>query len=313
MIKEITYPCKIDNSDQPAMFFQASGNEPRPLLVALHTWSYDHTSGFEEFLRFVRKKNWHLIFPKFRGPNWTSEACGSEYVVSDIEDAVRFVKGNYPVDNDKVYLCGGSGGGYAALLMAGRRPDLWSAVSAWCPCADLVRWYQEGKVLGTEYPEHIATACGGSPELSEKAYAEALRRSATTWLVNAANCCTVDISTGIHDGHTGSVPVSQAVRCFNILAGESDRISEADMDFINKNEKIPAELLFHGEDPSFGERTIYLRRQSNRARLTLFEGGHEILFFPACQWLERQSRANGPDWSPVPEVMEPNGQTALSR
>ena len=42
-VKEITYPCKFDGSQQPAMFYQAKGPGPRPLLVALHTWSGDHT------------------------------------------------------------------------------------------------------------------------------------------------------------------------------------------------------------------------------------------------------------------------------
>ena len=31
--------------------------------------------------------------------------------------------------------------------------------------------------------------------------------------------CPLDINTGIHDGHTGSVPVSHAVRGFNAAAG----------------------------------------------------------------------------------------------
>ena len=49
MIHEITYPCKIDNSMQPAMFYQAVSPEPRPLLVALHTWSFDHSHGFKNY------------------------------------------------------------------------------------------------------------------------------------------------------------------------------------------------------------------------------------------------------------------------
>lgn len=309
MLEEITYPCKIDHSQQPAMFMRAKGEEPRPLLVALHTWSMNYTDSYMGYADYCEKNNWNLIYPQFRGPNWTPDACGSDFVVSDLEDAVSYMKTVTNVDPNRIYLNGGSGGGHCTLLMAGRRPDLWTAVSAWCPISDVAAWHKE--CLNTRhhgYSEHIELACGGSPSSSATAAREALLRSPLTWLQNARNL-PVDINTGIHDGHTGSVPVSQAIRAFNVLANPEDQISEEDIEFIVQNEAIPQHLGNAEQDPSYMGRKIHLRRQSNNVRLTLFEGGHDRLTPTGENWLARQIRGKATDWGPGCAVVA-NGKNA---
>ena len=298
-VQDILYPCKIDQSMQEAKFFQASGSEPRPLVVCLHTWSGDHRqTSFKNYARLARIGNWHMIFPKFRGPNWLPEGCGSEMVVSDLEDAVAYVKSIAPVDPARVYLTGGSGGGHCSLLMAGRRPDLWAAVSSWCPISDIARWHVESRMRKSAYADHIEAACGGNPSESPAALQEARRRSPLTWLTNAAGVVTIDIGTGIHDGHTGSVPVGQAIRAYNVLAAPEDRISEEDIAFIEEKEQIPAHLAAQADDPAYGQHKVHLRRQSRSVRLTLFEGGHDMVTEAAFEWLGRQRIGRTPDWSP---------------
>jgi hypothetical protein len=127
---------------------------------------------------------------------------------------------------------------------------------------------------------------------------EARKRSPLAWLDNAADALPVDIGTGIHDGHTGSVPVSQAVNAFNLLAEPQDRISDEDIAYIVEKEAIPAHLQGTFDDPVFGTHTIHFRRQSKKARLTLFEGGHDILCDAAFSWLSKQCKGKTPDWSP---------------
>ena len=185
-LKEITYHCKFDNSLQPAMFQAAESDAPRPLVVALHTWSFDHSANCEAYRAAAEKHNWHLIFPEFRGPNWKSEGCGSDMVVSDLEDAVAYMKSVCNVDPARVYLTGGSGGGHCSLLLAGRRPDLWTAVSSWCPISDLAAWHAQ--CCGTPhegYASHIEDACGGNPAESGAATLQCQIRSPLTWLANA--------------------------------------------------------------------------------------------------------------------------------
>lgn len=297
-MKEITIISKLDGTPQPALIQIARGSEPRPLLVALHTWSSNYKLHSESFSKLCREKNWHLIHPQFRGPNWHPDACGSDLVVSDIEDAVDYMRKNYSVDPKKVYLLGGSGGGHCALLMAGRRPDLWSAVSAWCPISDIALWHKQCKAGRKKYDEHIEAACGGDPAAVPSAMREALIRSPKSWLPNAVNNLPVDISTGIHDGHTGSVPVGHAIRAYNLLAAEADRISEADIEYIEKFRRVPEHLAAKESDPAYGEYTVYLRKVSNLVRLTLFEGGHNIFPEISGDWLERQSSGTVPDFAP---------------
>ena len=297
-VQEILYPCKFDSTSQPAKFFQASGPGSHPLVVCLHTWSGDHTQEtFKRFAELAEIRNWHMIFPKFRGPNWLPDGCGSDLVVSDLEDAVAYVKEIADVDHSRVYLTGGSGGGHCSLLMAGRRPDLWTAVSAWCPISDVALWHRQSRERSSGYADHIESACGGNPAESENALKEAKTRSPITWLSNAAGYLPVDIATGIHDGHTGSVPVGQAIRAYNILAAPEDRISEVDIAFIESEEKIPAHLAAQEGDPAYGKYTVHLRKQSRKVRLTLFEGGHDMLSQTAFDWLARQVAGHAPDWA----------------
>ena len=209
---EVSFVSKLDETLQPALFMPATGDEPRPLVVALHTWSADLTQSWEHFRARCEQRNWHCIYPLFRGPNWNRKACGSDLVVSDIESAVEYVKNTCKVDESRIYLIGGSGGGHASLLMAGRTPQIWAAVSAWCPISDIAKWHAECKNAGLNYYEHIETACDGDPQTSSSAAAQAKRRSPLTYLASAAGKTIVDIGTGIHDGHRGSVPVGHALR-----------------------------------------------------------------------------------------------------
>jgi len=301
-LREITYLSAIDNSMQPALILPADSSEPRPLAVCLHTWSYRYDSGFhEQFEERCRARDWHFIFPHFRGPNWNPEGCGSDLVVSDLVCAVKYMQTNYNVDASRIYLVGGSGGGHASLLMAARHPELWTAVSSWCPISDIAAWYTQSKDRKTDptvrgYDDHIFDACGGDPIADPEAAAQAKHRSPITWLSNARGNVILDIGTGIHDGHTGSVPISQTILAFNEVADPADRICQEDIDYMVKTEQVPVHLQFDGEDPAYGPYKVLLRRVSGKVRLTLFEGGHDLVPGPAFGFLENQVRGKDPVW-----------------
>ncbi|NLZ64257.1 MAG: prolyl oligopeptidase family serine peptidase [Lentisphaerae bacterium] len=297
-LKDIVYPCQFDGTRQSAYCLPATGTAPRPLLVALHTWSCTYTAFNQNYEKFCRLFNWHLIHPDFRGENWRPQGCGSEAAVSDIVDAVTYMQQHYAVDAKRIYLAGGSGGGHATLLLAGRHPELWAAASAWCPISDVLAWHRQ--CLGTRffrYAEHIVQACGGDPQESAAARQQAIARSPLTYLANA-NTLPLDISAGIHDGHSGSVPVSQSIAAYNCLAAPEDRIAEADCQYITEQEMIPAHLQAAGlsPDPSYGQSEVLFRRQSRNVRLTIFAGGHELLHWPLFSWLSRQERGRAADW-----------------
>jgi hypothetical protein len=210
-------------------------------------------------------------------------------VVRDILDAVAYAKTQAKIDPARVYLVGASGGGYTALLMVGRSPETWAGASAWVPIVDLKAWYDQCRAAGRRYYRDIAASCGGAPGDSDAVDEQYRKRSPITWLA-AAKEVPLDINAGIRDGHDGSVPVSHALRAFNAVADEKDRITDAEQEYMDKYAAVPYRLRESVEDPSYGSKYPMLRRYSGNARLTVFKGGHEIIQSAALAWLARLDR-----------------------
>ena len=291
-IREIKYPSKADDSKQPALFYAPTvRGEPRPLLVGLHSWSSDYKQTMSvPYSKWCIEKKWNFIHPNFRGPNRRPEATGSELVVQDILSAVDYAKKNGAVDERRIYLVGASGGGYAALLMAGRAPELWAGVSAWVPISDLAKWHAETTKRKLKYAREIELSIGGKPLPGTKAAVEAKKRSAITYLARAKGMA-LDINAGINDGHNGSVPINHSLEAFNVLAVEKDRIGTKEISEFVKTAKVPAALK--GQelvDATYGKKVVLFRRKSGTARVTIFQGGHELISEAALQWLAKQKR-----------------------
>jgi acetyl esterase/lipase len=126
----VLWPADVDTTD-----------DPRPLVVTLHSWSANVEQRNIALERLALERGWLVLAPDFRGVNDRPEACGSPLAQQDILDAVAWMQENYRVDSSRIYLTGSSGGGHMTLLMAGRHPERWSAVSAWVPITDLAAWH----------------------------------------------------------------------------------------------------------------------------------------------------------------------------
>ncbi len=290
-VRDIRYPSKADNTDQPAMWYASGSKEKRPLLVALHTWSGDYKQVTSApYARWCIERDWVMIHPNFRGPNRTPEAMGSELAVQDILSAVDYAKANAAIDETRIYLVGVSGGGYGSLLLAGRAPELWAAVSAWVPISDIKAWHEECTDAKRKYAKDIELAVGGVPTPGSAVEEECRKRSALTYLPHARGV-TLDINAGIHDGHSGSVPVSHTLNAFNVVANEADRLTEKQIDAITAKQKLPRKLAAEAEeDADYGRKEVLFRRKSGNARVTIFEGGHEIVYEAALKWLAKQRK-----------------------
>lgn len=295
-IREIKYNSSLDNTAQPAMFYNAEAGTVAPLLVGLHTWGGDYTQNCEPYTRWCMQNKWNFIHPHFRGPNRTPEAMGSELVVQDIADAVKYALNNGKIDEQRIYLIGGSGGGYAALLMAGRHPEIWAGVSAWCSITDIKAWHAESRLRQSGYDMDIEKSCGGDPAADKRAGAEAVKRSACAYL-SKARTVNLDINAGIHDGHTGSVPVSHSLLAFNLAAMPEDAISRADINYIVNNQAIPERFGIPAEDPLYGKNKVLFRKTSGNARITIFDGSHDLIPAPGLTWLESRRKGKPPVWN----------------
>lgn len=301
-VLDIRYPSAADDSQQPALFWKPDDGDDktkRPLLVALHTWSSDYlqAGGEAKYAEWCQLAGWVFIHPNFRGPNSTPEALGSELAVADILSAVDYAKNNANIDESRIYCIGVSGGGHASLLMAGRAPELWAGVSAWCGISDIAAWHDQCSTSERKgYAKHIEKALGGAPDTPERR-ADAQQRSPLTWLPRAASV-NLDINHGVHDGRTGSVPFSHSLHAWNAViekthpeAALSDQAIDAFYDSQESPDAAPA------ADPLYPDvQQPVFRRSAGNTRITIFEGGHEILHDAALNWLAAQRKGQAANW-----------------
>lgn len=214
-MNEIHITSSIDGTLQPSLFQKSDHKGPGPLLVGLHTWSFDRFNQVDTMLPLAEELGWSLLLPEFRGPNLKTnpigrEACGSLLAKQDIADAVTYVVNSYDIDDRNIYLLGGSGGGHMALLMAGFCPALWKAVASFCPITDVAKWYYENP----HYTSHIHYCCGGEPD--NENLEEYAKRSPITYIDEIAKS-NVKIFHGRYDK---SVPFTHSLNLYCQLSNK---------------------------------------------------------------------------------------------
>lgn len=68
--QEIWIKSTMDGSMQPSLLYRASGEEKRPLMVGLHSWSHDRFNMVNRMVPYAEKYNFNLLLPEFRGAKW---------------------------------------------------------------------------------------------------------------------------------------------------------------------------------------------------------------------------------------------------
>lgn len=188
MVQEELYiKSTMDGSEQPSLFFAASGNDPRPLIVGLHTWSSDRTNCIHYLLSMAEENNFNLLLPEFRGPNFPGgeesyKRCGSAYAKQDIKDAIDFILATRRIDTENLFLIGLSGGGHMAMLMAGYCPECFRAIASLAGISDLAVWQKECAANEElrHYADHIRGCVGeDAAELAARSPMQYLDKIAT--------------------------------------------------------------------------------------------------------------------------------------
>ena len=201
--KEILIKSTLDGTMQPSLFYSAKGSQ-RPLLVGLHTWSYDRYNQIKNMLPYAEKYDFNLLLPEFRGANLITNkdcvyACGSEYAKRDIKDAIDYVIKNENVDKSNIFLLGLSGGGHMALLMAGFLPEYFKAIGSYVPITDLKKWTEQNE----KYKKHVLACCSNLDS-------EMASRSPITYIDTIAKA-NIKIFHGKYDP---VVPVTQSIELY---------------------------------------------------------------------------------------------------
>lgn len=92
-VQQVMYTSSADNTRQPMMFYKPNLNQPRPLVVALHSWSEGYRQSESViYSEWAIANDWVFIHPHFRGPNVKPEATGSDLVIGDVLSAIEYAK-----------------------------------------------------------------------------------------------------------------------------------------------------------------------------------------------------------------------------
>lgn len=269
---------------------KANPDQPRPLLVFLHSWSADFRQIRPELEVLVAREGWWMIVPDFQGPNLRPEACGSAQAQADILDAVLWACQNLNVDRTRIYLTGVSGGGHMTMLMVGRYPKIWAAASAWVGISDLACWHRE-HAGRTSYATHLESVCGGAwrsrPEVDE----QYMLRSPMAYLHHAHDV-PLDIAAGGRDGYRGSVPIHHSIDAFRrvVVGLDRQKPDPVDRTLQQSLEVVPEQLPEPSGHDDVWERDLFLRVESGVTRLTIFDGGHEGIDAAVVDFLKRQAK-----------------------
>lgn len=281
--KEITIKSTKDRKLQKAYFYSSQGVEPRPLIVSLHTWSANYQQEDPISSQCVTK-NYNYIHPDFRGPNYTFESCGSPLVISDIEDAINYSIKNGNVDLNNIHVIGVSGGGYATLLAYMKLKNTIRTFSAWSPISNLVDWFYESEGRNAKYAKHIAMSTSGGT-FDNKPYnlniEEAKMRSPIhmSTPTEKRKFSKLFIYHGVHDGYTGSVPITHSINIYNKIIEDFKPNSEDHLISLKDTVKLLTYRCYAGVSNDFlGERKIhYSKKYKDLVSIQIFEGTHEML------------------------------------
>jgi pimeloyl-ACP methyl ester carboxylesterase len=277
----------LDGNKQEAYLYASHSSRTKPLIVSLHTWSGDFKQK-DPIANEILARDWNYIHPDFRGSNDKPDAACSKFVLSDIEDAIRYAIKNTNADPEDVHIIGVSGGAMVTLAAYMNIQYPVKSFSAWVPISNLEAWYWESvgrkqkyaadilKIVSVDSIFNAEEARLRSP-LFQK-FPRELRKNAELYLY-----------AGIHDGYEGSVPITHSINMYNRLIGElryntnnmNQIMQEANMDSNLVSREDIISLLTRQFNPEYKhneslfDRNVYLSRRYENVELTIFEGGHE--------------------------------------
>lgn len=276
--KKVSIRSSVDEKEQSAIFYASPKAGQQPLLISFHTWSGDFMQK-DTLINLCIEKGFNYIHPDFRGTNNKPDACGSDLVISDIDDAISWALANTKVDPDNIHVIGVSGGGYATLLTYMRSRHKIRSFSAYAGIYNLADWYYESLGRKARYAGDIAAATSGSRDKLDMEQAKKRSPFFDNKPITDRQNSKLSIYCGIHDGYTGSVPISQSLEMYNKLVSDFNpnaRFSMIPEEYIAS--MVRERSLPGGGDRGTlrGRKIIYKNHFQDRLSITVFEGTHEM-------------------------------------
>jgi predicted peptidase len=288
-LKKDSIASSLDGHREVFYYNKSTLDKPTPLVVELHTWSNSSHSQADLLAQKTLAKNWNYILPNFRGVNNTPKACCSDYVISDIDAVIDWAINHMKVDKKNIHVVGWSGGGYATFAMYMKSKHNISSFSSWCGISDLTTWYTQSVERKNRYGPDIIKCTDAGTMYDES---KAKLRSPLYWTtpIDKRKKAKLNIYAGIHDGYTGSVPISQSIEFYNkILTDYKEKnqlkyVSEIDGKIMLSSQSFsPLNKL-----KTLDSRLVHYSNASRKISIVIFEGGHEILRNVALESMEKK-------------------------
>lgn len=240
-----------DGAEIEAYLTAPPGGRPGPLVVLPHGGpEVRDTRSWDTQVQILAAQGWWVLRPNFRGSGGYGLAFAQQgwtrwgdRMQEDVEDAVAQVIATKSLDASRVGIMGTSYGGYAALMGAVRRPELYKACIAICGVGDLpemLAWENReddtpGKQIYDFWTKRI-----GDPDVIGPALATASPRRRASEIV-----CPVLLVHGVDDT---IVPVIQSRRMRDALRAADKSV-----------ELIEVEDQGHADWPASREKALMTR------------------------------------------------------
>lgn len=278
-----------DSTLQPIYCYAVKNTKQRPLIVSLHTWSGDYRQK-DPIVDLCIQKKFNYIHPDFRGANTRPEACGSELVIQDIDDAIDWAIRNMDVDTNDIHVIGVSGGAHATLITYMNSKHTIKSFHAFAGIYNLTDWYYESMGRGNSYAKHISAVTSGKNGVPD--FDEARNRSPFFMQtpVNLRSSSTLNLYTGVHDGYTGSVPISQTLEMYNKIVKDFDPqeinalIPIEHRYTLLKRRRLKIDL--NEQEKFLNREVLYNKSFKNVVNVLIFDGGHEMPAGDSLQSIE---------------------------
>ena len=269
----------IDNNIQKCYLYRSKSSEKQPLIISLHTWGGDYQQK-DPLLTQCMAANVNYIHPDFRGPNITPQAAGSKLVIQDIDDAIRWAIDSLEIQENQIHVIGVSGGAMASVLTYMKSKHNLRSVHAFVGIYNLEDWFHESRARDNIYADQLLTVTGSTSNKLNIKEARARSPYFMQTPVSQRENTSLKLYCGLHDGYTGSVPITQTLEMYNKIIH--------DFDSNELKSKIPFQdmytLLKRRSSPNFqviknsfmGRDLIYRNNYQNKVELFVFDGGHEM-------------------------------------
>ncbi|MVZ66569.1 prolyl oligopeptidase family serine peptidase [Sphingobacterium sp. DK4209] len=268
-----------DATVQKSYLYSSTRKTKSPLIISLHTWGGNYAQR-DPLLKYCIAADVNYLHPDFRGPNNKPEAAGSELVSQDIDDAIQWALDSLQVDMDQIHVVGVSGGGFATALSYMKSKHPIKSFHAFVGIYNLEDWYYESLGRKNAYAKDIIAITGGTA--NQPNFAEAKKRSVLLMSTptKQRKQASLHLYVGLHDGYTGSVPISHSLELYNKVVLDFDK--HANKALISLEDRYT--LLKRRSSPNFsiisqgfmGRDIIYQKQYQDKVKIIVFDGGHEM-------------------------------------